>query len=131
MLTIDLSSTLVISILCVIIIKEKHHLESLHFRKLTGNVRWIRKNTSRKWTCFAIYHQVAWPACTASSGPFPSMTQYVDLLTCHTPHNVDTLPKLFSTYSWLNMSTCRAIIHHITSTLWPKCSLFIHSTTFY
>ena len=32
--------------MCVIINKEKHHLESLHFRKLTGNDRWRLQNKS-------------------------------------------------------------------------------------
>ena len=39
------------------------------------------------------------------------MNQYVNLSTCHTPHNVDTLTKILSTYPWFNMSTCRHVTH--------------------
>ena len=39
-LTLDLSCILFISSMCMIIIKENHHLEALHCGKLIGNVRW-------------------------------------------------------------------------------------------
>ena len=35
--------------------------------------------------------------CKLLSCPFPSMTEYVDLLTCHTSHKVNTLTKMFMT----------------------------------
>ena len=92
--------------------------------------------------------------CKLLSCQFPSMAQYVDLLKCHTPHKVDTLAKMLSTYSWLNMSTCRHATPHkvdtvtkmlstypwfnmcdlltchtpIRSTLWLKCSIHIHDS---
>ena len=56
------------------------------------------------------------------------MIQYVDQSICHTPHMVDTLTKMVSTYPWLKMLTCRPFHTPIRLTLWPKCSLHIHDS---